>query len=96
MADIVTAVCCDTTLVVILNGAEVALPAATVTVGGTAATAGSELASETVTPPAGAGPLKLTEFPARVFPPITPFWSRLTEATPKGVTVRVTGTVIPL
>ncbi len=59
----VTAVCFGTTLVVMLNCPEVRLPAATVIVAGTAATAGLELESAIVIPPLGAGPSRVTVFP---------------------------------
>ena len=46
-------------------------PAGTVTVAGTLATDGSLLVTETVMPPAGAGPFKMI-WPVVGFPPVTP------------------------
>jgi len=92
----VTVVCLAATLVAMLNFGDVRAPAATVTVAGTAATAGLELDNETIAPPPGAGAFRATEFPPTVFPPTTLACERVTEDGAKGFTVRVTGTAIPL
>jgi hypothetical protein len=86
---------CDATaLVAMLNLAEVREPAATVTVAGTAATAGSELDNETVMPPLGAAAFNAI-FAETAFPPTTLVCPRVTDAGAKGFTVRVTGTATP-
>jgi hypothetical protein len=91
-----TAVCLVTGVVVILKVADVWEPAATVTVEGTDATVGLELDSDTVTPPLGAAAFKVTKFPVTVFPPTVPACAKLTEEAARGITVRVTGTEMPL
>ena len=64
------------------------LPAATVTLGGTVATAGVPLCSVTTAPPAGAAPVSVT-VPVDETPPATVPGFRLTEETPGGFTVSV-------
>src|SRR5579871_1007640 len=69
-----------TAVVVIVKVAEVA-PAATVTVGGTAATAESSLVSVTAAPPAGAGPFSVTVLLVVKRPPLTLVGDSLSDAT---------------
>jgi hypothetical protein len=77
-----------TTLVDMLNAADVVCPAATFTLDGTMAAAGLLLESETVTPPAGAGPVSVT-VPVPVAPPVTLDGFSVTTATTGGFTVNV-------
>ena len=73
-------------------------PAATVTLGGTVATDGLELASVTSTPPAGAGPESVTA-PVELEPPITVEGFSVSDESVgggDGVTVSVVVLVVPL
>ena len=81
----VTEVLLATGLVVTVKVAVVAL-ATTVTLAGTWAAAVFELDSVTTAPPAGAGPFRVT-VPVEEFPPSTEVGFRVTELTPRGVTV---------
>ena len=73
-------------------------PAATVTLEGTAATDGFELASETTTPPEGAGPESVT-VPVALEPPVTVEGLSVSDESVGrggGVTVTVAVLVVPL
>ena len=74
---IVTLVAVDTARVVTVKVA-VECPAPTVTVAGTLPTAGLLLVSETLAPPLGAGPLKVT-VPVEPWPPTTAVGVRVNE-----------------
>jgi hypothetical protein len=63
------------------------VPAPTVTVAGTAATVAFALLRETVVPPVGANPVRVT-VPVDTPPPRTVFGERVNAAMPGGVTVR--------
>jgi hypothetical protein len=67
----VTGVVDVTAVAVIVKGWDEVAPARTVTVAGTAATAGSELVRAMVAPEEGAGPFIVTMFDAREWPPRT-------------------------
>ena len=84
LAETVAVVCAATAVVVAVNEADV-LPAGTVTPAGTT-TVGSELESETKTPPPGAVRLTVT-VPVDVEPPITVAGMKLTRTTGGGSTV---------
>ena len=95
MAVIVTGVDAVTALVVTVNVALV-LPAATVTLDGTAATAGLPLESDTTVPPAGAAAVSVT-VPVDGLPPTTVPGLRVRVAAwSGGVTVRVAEALEPL
>ena len=85
LAWIVTGVLAATSVVVIENSGEAFTPAATVTLAGTAATAGFELDSDTKTPPVGAGAFRVTRFAVVVWPPITVAGDSVTAETASGV-----------
>jgi hypothetical protein len=85
----VTGVFTLTGVVVMLNAGEVVPPAATVTDGGTDATAGLPLVRWTVAPPGGAGASRVTVLAALPVPPTKTGVARFTEATASGFTVRV-------
>ncbi len=91
LADTMTFVDAATADVVAVNVCEL-LPAGTVTPGGTV-TDGSELISETNTPPAGATTLMAT-VPVEGFPPMTLAGMKLTRTTGGGSTIRLTVTMI--
>ncbi len=93
-AEIVTEVFATTGLVVIVN-VVLALPAGTVTLAGTPATAVLLLVRDTTAPPLGAAPVSVT-VPVEVPPPTTLDGLRETELNVGGVTVSVVVLVTPL
>ena len=88
-----TAVWAATGTVVIVNVALV-LPDATVTLGGTDATAGLALVRATVMPPMGALPVSVT-VPVELDPPVTVVGLRVRVESAGGFTVRVAVLLIP-
>ena len=82
----ITCVAALTGEVVMANTGEIDVPPATVTDAGTP-TLGSLLASDTITPVDGAGPLSVTLlFAAIVTPPTTDGGDKVTLASPSGAT----------
>jgi hypothetical protein len=94
-AVIVTTICEETALVVMLNLGEVLVPAATITLAGTAAAAGLELDNDTIRPPAGAAAFKVT-VAWIVLPPTTLDCPSVMDEGSRGTTDRVAGTAMPL
>jgi hypothetical protein len=92
-AEIVTGVEVPTPKAVTVNVAEVE-PAATVTDAGTVAADVSELVSETLEPPEGAGPLSVT-VPVEVAPLVTVVGLSVTDDGTGGTTVNVACRVAP-
>ena len=87
VAEIVTMTVADTDDVVIVNAGDAVAPAATVTEAGTR-TPGSLLDRFTTSPPAGAGPFRVTLFAVVETPPTTEVGDKTGVAT-NGFTVRV-------
>lgn len=85
----VTGVATPTAVDVMVKGADLLAPAATVTETGTAATAGLLLDSVTTSPPAGARPFSVTVLLVVDLPPTTDLGESFTEAGNAGFTVRV-------
>src|SRR5260370_7432155 len=93
-AEIVIGTVADTDEVVMVKAGDAVAPAATVTeAGGT--TPGSLLVNATLTPPAGAGPFRLTLFNVVETPPTTNVGERATETREMGFTVRVAVLLTP-
>jgi len=88
VAVIVIEVVEETAEVVIVNAADAVAPAATVTEAGTP-TPGSLLLKLTLTPPAGAGPVKFTLFNVVEPPPPIVAGESATESNASGFTVRI-------
>ena len=74
---------------------ETVAPPATVTLAGTEATAGFELASETTTPLAPAGPVSVTLLEVVETPPVTLDDERYNEDRAVGLTVSVADLLTP-
>ncbi len=87
-AEIVTDTVAGTTEVVIVNAGDAVAPAATVTETGTP-TPELLLVRLTVTPPAGAGPVRFTLFNVVGTPPTTVVGDNATESSASGFTVRI-------
>ena len=94
MADMVTETLLLTATGVMGKDGETVLPPVIITVAGTVVL-GSLLARVTVTPPAVAGPFKLT-VPLVAVPPKTDDGVKVTIEAVSGPTVRVAGTPTPL
>jgi hypothetical protein len=75
--------------VVMVKFGDVVLPAATVTLAGTCATAGSELASEITAPPAPAAAFRVTRFEVVEVPPRIEAGDSVMLDTNNGFTVSV-------
>ena len=93
LAEIVTDLAEVTVFVVIVRVATV-LPAGTVTLAGTVATAVELLVRVTTAPPDGAGPVKVT-VPVDEVPPFTEVGFKLSEVSVAAVTVKVVLFVAP-
>jgi len=89
VAEIVTVVLAATALEVTANEPDTVWPAATETLDGTLAAPELEEESETVSPPVGAGPERVTVPVALATPPLTCAGVTATETRPGGVTVSV-------
>jgi hypothetical protein len=91
----ITFVIADTLNVTMLNGGDTRAPAGTVTVAGTEAAPVWELVSDTVTPPAGAGPVNIIVFWEVDNVAVVPLGARFRAAmtTEFAVTVKVAVTV---
>jgi hypothetical protein len=85
----VTGVELETDEVAMVKFGDVVLPAGTVTLAATWATRVSELASETMAPPAPATPFNVTWFAVVELPPTREAGDNASEDTESGITVRV-------
>ena len=91
----VTRVGAATGVLVMVNAGESVAPAGTVTVAGTAATAGLPLDKLTTAPAGVAGPVSASSLLLVEPPPSTDWGDNVTDASRKGYTVRVAVLVTP-